>query len=413
MLTAYLAQANDPTFWLPKQASTVSDNVDGLFTFVYWLSVFFFLLVTAMVVYFTLKYRHRPGTTRESAAGHSTALELTWTIIPTLLVLPIFYYGFRGFMDMQVEPPNPYEINVIGKMWTWTYEYPGGVITNELHIPKDVPVRFVLRSDDVLHSFYIPEFRTKKDVVPGRYNRYWVKATQLSPNGGKDPWDIFCAEYCGDSHSTMRSKIWVHEKADFDKWFKIASDPYIGRSIIDVGKHFYNTRGCTQCHTTTGEPGTGPSFKNLFGSEVELADNTKVKADENYIRESILYPQAKIHKGFGPQMPPFLGQFSDRDIDAIIWFFKSISDKFPKENLGPGGVIGTGAEPPAGGKPTPNLQPGTQGLPAGGGASTGTGGAVTKPAATAPGAKPGTAAPANPPKPATSIPDPAPTPAPK
>jgi len=414
MLTAYLAQANDPTFWLPKQASTVSDNVDGLFTFVYWLSVFFFLVITAMVVYFTLKYRHRPGQTRESAAGHSTALELTWTIIPTLLVLPIFYYGFRGFMDMQVEPPNPYEINVIGKMWSWTYEYPGGVITDELHIPKDVPVRFVLRSDDVLHSFFIPEFRTKKDVVPGRYNRYWVKATQLSPEGGTKPWDIFCAEYCGDNHSTMLSKVWVHEKPEFDAWFKKASDPYIGRSLIQVGETFYKQRGCATCHSTEKDAVIqGPSFRNLFGSQVEMTDGTKLTADENYIRESVLYPQAKIHKGFGAVMPSFLGQFTDRDIDAINWFLKSISDKYPKENLGPGGVIGTGSEPPAGGKPTPNLQPGAQGSPAGGGASTGTGGAVTRPATTAPGAKPGTAAPATPPKPSTGIPDPAPTPAPK
>jgi len=373
MLNAFLAQTKDATFWMPKQASTVAGDVDGLFMFIYWLCVFFFILVTVMVVGFAIKYRHRPGKTRESAAGHSTALELTWTIIPTLLLIPIFYYGFRGFMDMQVEPPNPYEINVTGKMWVWDFEYPGGHHDNELHIPKGVPVRFVLRSDDVIHSFFIPEFRTKKDVVPGRYNRYWAQATDLSPNGGKDPWDIYCAEYCGDNHSIMRAKIWVHEEADFKAWLKKASDPFITRSPIEVGRLYYEKRGCITCHST--EENTviqGPSFRNLFGSTVELADGSKIKADENYIRESVLYPQAKIHKGFGPIMPSFLGQFTDRDIDAIIWFMKSISSNYPKENLGPGSVIG---------------------------------GATTKPATTAPAGKTGgAAAPTTPATPATPAP---------
>jgi cytochrome c oxidase subunit 2 len=321
MLTTVLANSSK-SFWMPERASTFAPNVDGVFNFIYWLCLFFFLLITILLVYFVIRYRHKPGVERESAAGHSTALELTWTIIPTVLVLVIFYFGFRGFLNMAVEPPNPYEINVTGSMWQWSFTYPNGHTDNELHLPPNTPVRFVLASNDVLHSLYVPAFRIKQDVVPGRYNRLWVQATEP----GK--YDLYCAEYCGKNHSTMISSATVHaDRAAFDKWLSDAADWTKRMSPVDAGRMFYEKRGCITCHSVDGTVLTGPTWKDAFGSQVATTAGT-VTADENYIRESILYPGAKIHQGFGNIMPSQLGQFSDRDIDAIIAYMKSISKNF-------------------------------------------------------------------------------------
>lgn len=343
MLTAILGDSTDPTFWMPQQASTVAAEVDHVFYGVYYLSVFFFGLITLLLVVFTIKYRHREdGKVHEPAAGHSTALELTWTIIPTILVLVIFYYGFRGFLNMVVEPPDAYEIGVNGKTWDWTFKYELQYISNDgnLHIPVNKPIRFILSSDDVIHSFFMPAFRVKKDVVPGRYNRFWVQATKTGI------FDINCAEYCGLGHSTMLSHVIVQEPAEFAKWLEEIKNPYLTHSELDVGKMLYETRGCTTCHTVDGKPNTGPTFKDLFGSQVPIKGQGNVLADENYIRESILYAQAKIVEGFpSPSpMPAFADQFSPRDIDSMIAYMKSISVHF-KGDLSPYKVIKPTSKP--------------------------------------------------------------------
>src|SRR4051812_775748 len=211
MLTAILgaeaATGKLSSFWMPEQASTVAGSVDGLYNFIYYLSLFFFLLITFLVIWFIIKYRHREGgTVHEPAAGHSTALELTWTIIPTVLVLVIFYFGFRGFLNLSIEPPNSYEVQVNARMWNWGFAYPGNVISNDgkLHVPINTPIRLVTQSADVIHSLFIPAFRVKRDVVPGRYNRFWFQATELGE------FDIYCTEYCGRNHSTMLTSVVVH-----------------------------------------------------------------------------------------------------------------------------------------------------------------------------------------------------------
>src|SRR5260221_2412278 len=225
MLTAILANP-DPlmlsSFWMPEQASTVAANVNGLYDFIYYLSLFFFLLITFLLLAFIIKYRHRENVAQphEPAAGHSTALELTWTIIPTILVLVIFYYGFRGFINMMVEPPNSYEVLVTGKTWSWTFTYEGRYVSDDgkLHIPVNTPIRFVLSSNDVIHSLFMPVFRVKKDVVPGRYNRFWVEATQVGE------YDIYCAEYCGNLHSQMLSKVVVESPEHFARVIERIND---------------------------------------------------------------------------------------------------------------------------------------------------------------------------------------------
>ena len=348
MFTTLLAQS----LYLPPKASTVAPEVDNLFNWILATTAFFCLLIFVMMAYFMIKYRHQPGREGGSAAGHSTALELTWTIIPTIISLVIFYYGFKGFLDESVVPPNAYEVQVRSWMWGWGFVYPNGFESNELHIPKDRPIRLVLTSNDVIHSLYLPAMRVQKMTVPGRYNRFWVEATQV----GEYP--IYCAQYCGTSHSEMLSKVVVHkDDAEFSKWLDYESDPsrHPGFTPAKGGEDLMRARGCFQCHSMTGAAGTGPSLKDVFGSQ-QVTDQGNVLADENYVRESILYPQKKIVKGFGPVMPSFLGSLKDNQIDWIIAYLKSNSVNFKGGDLvtpsaatapAPGSASPISKEPPA------------------------------------------------------------------
>jgi cytochrome c oxidase subunit 2 len=323
-----LAQVDSGSFWMPPQASTVSDDVDGLFYFIFWITVFFFVLILTLMIFFVIKYRYREGREHpERTPAHSTALELTWTVIPTVLVLMIFYYGFRGFLKMSIAPPNAYEIQVRASSWAWSFTYPNGVVTTELNIPRGVPIRLVLSTPerDVIHSFYVPQFRIKRDAVPGRYNRVWFEATQLSPPEG---FDIYCAEYCGQNHSKMRAKLVVREPEDFKTWLADAGDWEKRMTPLEAGKDFVNSRACVQCHSLDGSTKTGPSFKDLFGSQRPITGQGNVLADENYIRESLYEPGAKIVQGYTLQMSSYRGQLKDKDVDAIITYLKSISSHY-------------------------------------------------------------------------------------
>jgi cytochrome c oxidase subunit 2 len=315
------------SLYLPPRASTVAPEVDWLFNTILAIIAFFCLLIFALMVAFSIKYRHRPGGLGGASPGHSTALELTWTIIPIIIVLTIFYYGFRGYLKMTVVPPNAYEIQVRSWMWGWGFVYPNGVESPELHIPKDRPIRVVLTSEDVIHSLYIPAFRVQKSSVPGRFNRFWFEATKT----GEYP--IYCAQYCGTNHSEMLSKVVVHDPAGFAQWMEIASNPekQAGFTPVKAGEQIYRGRGCAQCHSIDGAASTGPTFKNLFGHEVQLASGGSVTADENYLRESIVNPQAKIVKGFQPVMPSF-ANMREREIGWVIDFIKSKSDSFNAAN---------------------------------------------------------------------------------
>ena len=322
-----LAGWND--FWMPPRASTVSGDVDNLFNFIMWLSIFFFVLIMVLMVVFVWRYRHRRGDdpSQSSRGSHSTALELTWTIIPTILVVIIFYYGFRGFLDMAVSPPNAYEIQVTARTWSWTFTYPNGAVTNELHIPKDTPIRLVLSSDDVIHSFFVPAFRVKRDAVPGRFNRMWFTATMSGT------YDVFCTEYCGRDHSEMKTKAVVYETMDeFRKWLEETARWEGRMTPVEAGKMLIEQRGCVSCHSLDGSRGQGPTFKDVFGSQRPLTAGPAAVADEDYIRESILYPSAKIVAGYPPVMPSFAGSLREEDIRAIIAFLKTQSVNF-KGNL--------------------------------------------------------------------------------
>jgi cytochrome c oxidase subunit II len=306
-------------FWMPPQGSETAKDVDWLFFFILWICVFFFLLILVVLVVFAWKYRYREGAPVLDAPKHNTALELTWTFIPTLIVTVMFYYGFKGYMQMMVAPPDSYEVDVTAHMWDYSFSYPNGQISddNNMHIPVDTPVVFVLTSTDVIHGFYMPIFRIKKDVVPGRYNRIWVQAEMTGE------FDIYCTQYCGQDHSSMRRKVIVQSRADFLKWVNNLGGGNM--TPPERGLFLWKTRGCQQCHSTDGTPtGKAPSWKDLYDSTQVTLDGSHF-ADENYLYDVIKHPNSHPFKDFQPVMPPTDTLVNDKDISDIIAYIKSIS----------------------------------------------------------------------------------------
>jgi cytochrome c oxidase subunit 2 len=307
------------TFWMPAEGSTIAPSVDRVFALVLWVSVFFFALIVVLMVLFVVRYRRRPGREEaEPAPTHNTPLEITWTAIPILIVIVIFVWAFRVFLNINTPPANAYEIQVTGQKWKWLFTYPNGHVDENLHVPVNTMVRLVMTSEDVIHGFYIPAFRIKHDVLPGRYIKLWFKAVKTGE------YQIYCTQYCGTGHSDMWAKVVVHETGGFEQWLEAASNFLKTMSPAKAGEMLYKTRGCAECHTVTGEAGTGPTWKGLFGRHVALQGGGGVVADENYIRQSILDPQAKIVAGFQPVMPTFKGRLSDPEISAIIAYIKTL-----------------------------------------------------------------------------------------
>lgn len=309
-------------FWMPKQGSTSAARVDWLFYWITGISTFFFALVVFLLLYFVWKYRARPGHVEQPSAEHNTPLEVTWTVVPVLIVVWIFWEGFTGFVDLATPPENAYEVQVLGQKWNWSFTYDNGVTSPDLHVPVDTDVRLIMTSQDVIHSLYIPEFRIKRDAVPGRYEKEWFHATATGD------YQIFCAEYCGTQHSSMLSKVIVQTPAEFKKWLD-AEGNFIEKlppdKLWEGGQKLYNQRGCKQCHSIDGTVGIGPSFKGIWGHQASLVGGGSVMVDENYVRESILEPQAKIVAGFqAGVMPTFQGRLKDKEITAIIEYLKTL-----------------------------------------------------------------------------------------
>jgi cytochrome c oxidase subunit 2 len=320
MLLAQIAifpEPDDGSFWLPPQISTVAHSVDWLFNFILAISVFFFILIVVLMVIFVLKYRRREGQLAEPSPSHNTALEVTWTVIPVILVVIIFFFGFKGFLDMATPPANAYEILVEGQKWNWAFTYPNGYVDENLHVPVDRPIQLVMSSADVIHSLYVPAFRIKMDVVPGRYSKAWFEATQPGE------YDLFCTEYCGTSHSDMLAHVIVHPPGEFETWLEQASNFLETMSPVDAGRKLFQVRGCMQCHSMDGSAKTGPTLQGVFGRVEQMADGTSLTVDENYIRESILEPNARIVAGYEPVMPTYQGRLKDDEIMAIIEYLKA------------------------------------------------------------------------------------------
>lgn len=303
--------------WLPESAAVTADSVDWLFYAVLGLSVFCFVGISIAVVYFTVKYRARPGHKPLPSPDHNDQLEITWTVIPAIICVFLFVGGWRGFIDMATPPKHALEVQVKALKWKWQFTHYNGVTDNALHVPVDRSVRLVMTSSDVLHSFFIPSFRIKQDVLPRRYTSLWFKATKPGV------YRIYCAEYCGMDHSQMKTVVVVHEPGGYEKYLQSQYDEQMNMTPLERGQMVYNGY-CIACHTVDGTPRVGPSFKGIFGETHEMEGGATVQVDENYIRESLLTPQAKVRKGYPPSMTPFKGTLSDDDITGVIEYIKSL-----------------------------------------------------------------------------------------
>ena len=307
--------------FMPPAASQNAANVDNLYGFIFWLSIVLFILVIGPGAWFVYKYRLRAGEEHNPTPRitHHLGLELTWSIIPLILCFVIAVWGFWDFIALGVSPADAEEIYVTGAQWVWKFEHKdGNKEINELHLPEGRQIKLIMTSDDVIHSFFIPDYRVKQDIPPGRYTSLWFR-----PNG-VGTHDIFCTEYCGDSHSAMLAKVIVMPQKDYDDWVRNGNPLADGETPEMRGEKVYKGKGCITCHTIDGSKLTGPSFKGIFGNPQPLVDGTSVNVDENYIRESIVNPQAKIAKDFAPVMPTFQGSISQVDMNAIVAYIKSL-----------------------------------------------------------------------------------------
>jgi cytochrome c oxidase subunit 2 len=287
---------------LPKQASNFAERVDAHFFYIVAISFFFTILIYLLVFYFAIKFRRRSESERPLPIHGSTPLELLWTGIPLVLALSIFFWGAKIYYDMLKMPDDAMPVYVVGKQWMWKIQHPQGQREiNELHVPVGRKVRLIMTSEDVIHSFYIPAFRVKKDVLPGRYTELWFEPTAVGE------YHLFCAEYCGTKHAGMGGRVVVMEPADYEAWLTGAPQ---GETLEQAGARLYRQFNCNTCHDA-GPASRGPQLQNILGKQVKLRDGSTITVDEAYLRESILQPNAKIVAGYEPVMPTYQGLVSE------------------------------------------------------------------------------------------------------
>jgi len=303
---------------LPRQGSVFAGEIDVVYMFLFWLSVVLFLGIAVPSLYFCWRYRYQPGRVTPHQT-HNTALEITWSILPLILCVGIFFWGLESWMKSIVAPGEAMEVQVTAKQWLWQFEYPDGSRTvNDLHVPVNKPVRFVMTSTDVLHDFFVPDMRVKHDIVPGRYTVVWFTPTVLGLH------TVTCAEYCGKGHSDMQAKLTVDTEPEFKKWLETGGTEWMNYTPEEWGKIQREEKGCATCHSIDGTRGQGPSWKGIWGKMEKLSDGKEVLVDENYVRESMMFPQAKIVAGFQPIMPTFQGLLHDQDVRGLIAYIKTL-----------------------------------------------------------------------------------------
>ncbi|GIX07970.1 MAG: cytochrome c oxidase subunit 2 [Candidatus Poribacteria bacterium] len=311
---------------LPERASTIAGEVDALFWGLVAFSVIAASAVIGIVLYLAIKYRAGSAADRSGRVEGNFKMELAWIATAVVLGIAVFTAGAKVYFDTVYAPADALHVYVVGKQWMWKIEHPEGPREiNELHVPVGRPVRLTITSQDVIHSFYVPEFRIKMDAVPGRYTQAWFQATQPGV------YHLFCAEYCGTEHSRMIGRVVAMTPADYEAWLEsqkagavVASAATAGGTMASRGEQLFVGLGCASCHVQ-GPQARGPSLVGLMGTEVTLADGSTVVADEAYIRESILNPAAKIVAGWTPVMPSFQGLVSEEDIFQLIQYIQSLS----------------------------------------------------------------------------------------
>ncbi|MBX5495822.1 MAG: cytochrome c oxidase subunit II [Bryobacteraceae bacterium] len=302
--------------FLPPAASTGAESVDSLYYFLVALTLLFAGGIFLTVTYFAIRYRRRDPRECPRPVHGGALLESAWIAIPLVIVMFIFGWGAKVYYDLSVPPKDALQLYVIGKQWMWKAQHPDGQREiNELHVPLGRPVRIVMTSQDVIHSFYIPAFRLKRDVVPGSYTTMWFTPTKVGR------FRLFCAEYCGTEHSKMIGWVTVMEPTDFERWLSGAGAE---GSMAEAGEKLFQRLGCAGCHRTDA-PGRCPPMTGVFGSSVVLATGQTVIADEQYVRESILNPKAKIVAGYQPVMPSYQGQVTEDQLLSLIAYIRSLA----------------------------------------------------------------------------------------
>ena len=323
---------------MPESVSTESGNVDALYFYLSGVTVFFSALIGAVIIFFVIRYRRRTPfeVPRPIAGSHS--LETLWSVVPFVIAMSFFVWGATLYFRNNRSPKNALEVYVVGKQWMWKVQHATGQREiNELHIPVGRKIKLIMTSEDVIHDFFVPVFRVKTDVIPGRYTTQWFEATKPGR------YHLFCAEYCGMNHSQMIGSIIVMEQTEFNDWL---SGNVNQQSAASSGQQLFQTLGCASCHGSNGEGGRGPALLGVFNSNVQT-NAGPVHADEAYIRESILTPNAKLVNGFGPIMPTFQGVVTEEQLVQLIAFVKSL-------NAQPAGA--TGSTPSAQGSPKPPVR---------------------------------------------------------
>lgn len=306
----------------PERASTIARGVDELHYFLTAVTLFFTVVIFLTIFYFAIKYRRRStsDTARAQIEG-SLKLELTWTLIPMCLTGVMFFWGSSLYFRNARPPAASIEIFVVGKQWMWHLQHPEGPREiNELHVPVSVPVKLTMTSEDVIHDFYVPAFRVKKDVLPGRYSSIWFQATKTGA------YHFFCAQYCGAEHSGMIGWVHVMTATDYAQWL---SGGVKGESMAAAGNRLFAQLGCVTCHLPDGT-GRGPSLVGLFGKPVKLLDGRTLTADETFIREAILHPNSKPIPGYPPVMPSFQGQIDEQQLLQLVTYVKSLGTEQKK-----------------------------------------------------------------------------------
>jgi len=306
--------------FMPAPASSAAEGVDRVFAFIFWVSAFFLALIVLLTVVFVLRYRRRASRPEpEPSPSHDTRLELLWTAIPLVLVGAMFVMSTRTYFAMTSVSPGdaPLRIQVTARKWSWWFDHPGGKGVPELHLVAGRPAELVMSSTDVIHSLYVPEFRMKQDAVPGRFTRMSFTPTVA----GTFP--ILSAEYCGTDHSRMSARAVVHpDQASFDAWARDGLAP--DGTLVDLGKRVFAQKGCAACHSLDGSRRVGPSVKGLWRRESPLAGGGTVRADEEYVRESLAKPGAKVVAGFPNVMPPIL--LEERELKALIAYLQTLAE---------------------------------------------------------------------------------------
>jgi cytochrome c oxidase subunit 2 len=300
---------------LPEQASTIASQVDHLYWFLVGVSGFFSGLIVILILVFAIKYRRSVNPTPQQPVESAMALELFWTVVPSVLVLIMFVWSARVYLAETTPPRGAQDVYVVGKQWMWKIQHENGRREiNELHVPVGQAIKITLTTQDVIHSFFIPAFRIKQDAVPGQYRTMWFQATKPGV------YHLFCAEYCGTAHSKMIGRVVVLDDGQYQQWLA----GYTEKTPLEEGEQLFVASDCASCHES-GRRQRSPTLGGLYGTQVALENGQTVLFDEAYIRESLLDPRAKIAKGFPPVMPTFRGQLTEEQILALIAYIKSLT----------------------------------------------------------------------------------------